>query len=135
MLSSRIAPSLGFAIFFSSVLAAQATWHVDAAATGPGDGSPAAPFPTIQAGVDAAAAGDVVSVAPGEYVENVVVQLGIRVESKEGPTVTTLRAAEQGTAFLSNFDQFEAPVPWLRGLTITGGSVGLESPSDFAPLV
>lgn len=132
---SRIAPSLAFAVFFSSFLAAQATWHVDAAAPGPGDGSPAAPFPTIQAGVDAAAAGDVVSVAPGEYVENVVVELGIRVESKEGPLVTTLRAAQQGTAFLSNFDQFEAPVPWVRGFTITGGSVGLQSPSDFAPLV
>jgi hypothetical protein len=133
MLSSRIAPSLGFAIFFSSVLAAQATWHVDAAATGPGDGSPAAPFPTIQAGVDAAAAGDVVSVAPGEYVENVVVQLGIRVESKEGPTVTTLRAAEQGTAFLSNFDQCERRSVASGTSRHRAARWGLESPSAFPP--
>lgn len=45
------------------------TWHVDANSgmDGPGRGSAAAPFATIQAAVDAASEGDTISVAEGVY--------------------------------------------------------------------
>lgn len=127
----RLAPALVLVAFLSPALAAQATWYVDASATAPGDGSPGAPFPAIQDGVDAAAEGDVVSVAPGEYVENVVVpNLGIRVESQAGPLATTLRAAASGAAFHANYILEAGPVAALSGFTVTGSSVGV-SDTDF----
>jgi hypothetical protein len=115
--------------------AAQSTWYVDAAAAAPGDGSLAAPFPTIQAGVDAAAHGDVVSVAPGEYEESVVIpqQTAIRVESQAGPLATTLRAAGPGAAFhCEHFVQVDAYVPAIVGFTVTDSDVGV---SDDAMLL
>jgi len=52
-----------------------ATVHVDASAGDGGDGSAAAPFATISAGLDAAAAqgASTVAVARGEYAENLVI--------------------------------------------------------------
>jgi hypothetical protein len=48
--------------------------HVDGAFTGVSDGSATAPWNTVQAGVDAAADGAVVAVAPGTYAENVRIE-------------------------------------------------------------
>lgn len=45
------------------------TWYVSAGAAPGGNGSCAAPFQTVQAGLNAAAAGDVVYVGPGVYAE------------------------------------------------------------------
>ena len=50
------------------------TQYVDTSFTGASEGTATAPWDTIQAGVDAAAAGAIVAVAPGSYSENVRIE-------------------------------------------------------------
>ncbi len=117
---------------FTAPAAAQTTWYVDAAATQVADGSAGKPFRTIQKGVDHAAAGDIVSVAPGDYHENVVIpNLGIRIESQGGPLVTTLRALHPGPAVHSDYILKPQP-PWatFHGFTVTDSTVGI-SDDDY----
>lgn len=119
--------AIAAALLLAPAAAAQTTWYVDAAATQVADGSAAKPFRTIQKGVDHAAAGDTVSVAPGEYVENVAVpNLGIRVESQGGALVTTLRAQNPGPAYHSEYVlQPGKPLCELVGFTITASTIGV----------
>lgn len=49
---------------------------------------------TVQAGLDAAAAGDTVLVAPGRYKEHIVVPVGVVLRSSDGPDSTVLVSAE-----------------------------------------
>jgi hypothetical protein len=72
-------------------LAAQATWHVDASNPAcPGSGTPADPFCTIAAAIDAAAPGDTIEVAPGTYPEIVVVAKDALILRGAGATLTTI---------------------------------------------
>jgi hypothetical protein len=106
---------------------AQTTWHVDVAASPPGDGSAQAPFTTIQAGIDASAAGDHVLVAPGEYVENVVApDKALHIESAAGPLQTVWRAAAPGPA-LRSFAHSFGSTSTLDGFTFTQSDIGLEA--------
>lgn len=57
--------------------------HVCSRATGEGDGSPGAPFATIQQALDMARAGDTVLVGPGTFSENLV----SRVSGREGAPI------------------------------------------------
>ena len=51
-------------------------------------------YPTIQEGIDAAQNGDTVLVAPGEYIQNPVIEdKNIFLTSSEGPEATTIRGA------------------------------------------
>lgn len=59
-------------------------------------------FSTIQAGINAAGAGDTVSVAPGTYIEEIFMRDSVLVRSGQGAQVTTIEG--NGMRRLVNFD-------------------------------
>jgi len=80
-------------------------------------------FPTIQAAIDAAAAGDVVRVAAGTYHESIDFKgKAITVESVDGPGVTIIDAAGLGTGVV-RFASGEGRGSVLQGFTIQHGSL------------
>ena len=84
-------------------------------------------FETIQAGIDAATAGDTVLVAPGEYVITEPITFGgkaITVRSEAGRDETTIRMGtptdtNRGSVII--FENGETTASVLDGFTITGG--------------
>ncbi len=87
----------------------------------PGTGTPADPYCTIQAGIQAAVAGDVVQVAAGTYVENIdFLGKAITVESTGGPSVTTIDGNLQGSAV--SFRTGEGVLSVLRGFRVQNGN-------------
>ncbi|HEX6677524.1 MAG TPA: right-handed parallel beta-helix repeat-containing protein [Actinomycetes bacterium] len=78
-------------------------------------------FPTIQAAIDAAVAGDTVSVSPGTYVERIdYQQKAITVESTDGPATTIIDGNQAGGVVRIVANAGETPV--LRGFTIRNGT-------------
>ena len=78
--------------------------------------------PTIQAGIDAAAAGDTVVVAPGNYHELIDFKgKAIEVRSSAGPATTTIDGG--GQPHVVTFHSGEARSSVLRGFTVTNGVV------------
>src|SRR5262249_30583777 len=77
--------------------------------------------PTIQAGIQAAANGDTVLVAPGTYRENVNF-LGklITVQSSGGPAVTIIDGGRAGSVV--TFENGESTSAVLKGFTIENGN-------------
>ena len=62
----------------------------------------ASPFASIQAGIDAAAGGDLVLVGPGVYVERIDLRgKAIEIRGAAGPSLTVLDANQSGTAVLA----------------------------------
>lgn len=112
------------------------SWYVDAAAAGPGTGSPGDPFPTIQAGIDAALPGDSVRVGPGEYFEQLVVTKDLTMVSSCGRDATVLRGAglpsgslittTSASFVLEGFTIANGQAPEGGGLFVSGGDVRIE---------
>lgn len=101
--------------------AGAATLYVDAGnTTGVEDGMPAAPFSSIQRAIDAAVAGDVVSVAPGIYNENVTLKDLVAVASQKGPAVTIIDG--KGGYVIGSWFQPGVVRATVDGFTIRNGS-------------
>jgi hypothetical protein len=78
--------------------------------------------PTIQAGIEAASAGDTVVVAPGVYHERIDFKgKAIEVRSAGGPAVTTIHGDDVSNVV--RFHSGEGRASILRGFTITRGLV------------
>ena len=93
------------AILFLASPGHAATIHV------PGD------QPTIQAGINAAAANDVVLVAPGTYLEHIVLKSDIALVSSTGPSVTIIDGRASATVIYANAVSHTSVV----GFTIQNG--------------
>lgn len=107
------------------VCAASVTRYVDASNSDDPleDGSAAHPFDRIQEAILASAGGDVVLVLPGTYFENIDFSgRDIRVESRDGPDVTTI----DGGAIWSvvTIAGGETRAATLQGFSITNGYGG-----------
>lgn len=102
---------------------AQTTWHVDAAAVPPGNGSVATPFANLQFALaqSTTVAGDTLLVEPGTYV-GVFDFLGknVTVRSTQGPLVTILDGNLQQVSVVS-FVNGEGPTAMLDGFTVRHG--------------
>jgi hypothetical protein len=81
--------------------------------------------PSIQAGINIAIPGDMVSVAAGVYEEWLSFRgKDITVQSRDGATATTISGGDADSAMVFANGESEAAV--LRGFTITGGGNGTE---------
>ena len=89
-----LSPAAFLAVLAATVPAfAQTTWHVDASAAPPGDGTQAHPYASIAYAVQRPTTvnGDRILVAPGTYTENVDYQFKVlTVESSAGPLATRI---------------------------------------------
>ncbi len=84
--------------------------------------------PTIQAGIDAASAGDTVLVSPGTYLEQIVIDRDVVLVSMDGAAKTTIDAELRGTV-VTFADDHTATVD---GFTITRGRRGLEVRGEYS---
>jgi hypothetical protein len=95
-------------------------WYVDASAPGcptGGSGTQSDPYCRVQDAVNAAADGDTIRIAPGTYLENVVIDKDLDLVGTGGQEVTLL----DGTASGSVVHVMDSVVT-LTGLTLTNGT-------------
>ena len=115
-------------VLFMPLLASGATWYVDASMASSGDGTTwEAAFKTIQEGIDAAAHGDTVIVAPGTYAGSIRFHgknISLASADPLDPSVvaaTTIQYGHPVVAFYGTEDESCT----LSGFTITRGSLGI----------
>jgi len=101
---------------------AAATIHIDASATGEiEDGTPSNPFNTIQEGLNIAAEGDQVLVAPGIYYGALELAHNVQLVSVEGPEVTIIDGMSASQVLTSPYHL--NPNSYIEGFTIRGGTI------------
>ncbi|NLX23215.1 MAG: hypothetical protein GXY55_16310 [Phycisphaerae bacterium] len=113
-----------------STAPAQTTWYVDDDnCPGPGSGTEADPFCSIQRGIDEACGGDTIEVLPGTYNEAIdFLGKAITVRSSGGPEATTIDAPGLGASMVE-WIKGQGPATVLEGFTVTGwaGTVGSDT--------
>ena len=121
------------AVTVLAVSTAQAdTLYVDVDCPGPGNGSEAEPYCSIQAAIEIAVDTDVIAVARGTYFETIkFIGKAIWLHSSSGPEVTIIDGQQIGTVV--TFNSGEGPDTVLEGFTIRGGTGSLfeETPNVF----
>jgi hypothetical protein len=80
---------------------------------------PSVGFPTIQSGVDSAAAGDTVLVAPGSYNENIMMKDGVALLSSGGRDVTLIQPEDSDEPIMRCHDLGSSTL--ISGFTLQGG--------------
>ena len=107
---------------FSSAAQAQTTWYVDDDnCPGPGSGTQADPFCSIQDAIDAAVDTDEIVVAPGTYVETInFLGKAVTLRSSDGPEVTAI-GGPAGSPVVT-CQSGEGPNTVLDGFTVAGGN-------------
>lgn len=120
----NIAISCAAIMLFGLAATAQAaTVYVNAANNGGvEDGTPTLPFNTIQEGLNAAVAGDTVSVAPGIYYGGVALADQVKLVSEQGPAVTIIDGMG-GTGI--NQAVAQSPRGSISGFTIRNCGTGV----------
>jgi hypothetical protein len=99
---------------------------------GPGSGSEADPYCSIQTAIDSAADADEIVVGPGVYHETIdLLGKAITLRSANGAAETVLDATGLGGAVVMCVHD-EGPQTVLRGLTITGGEGYDPPPPNYA---
>lgn len=87
------------------------------------DQSGGSDYTTIQAGIDAAYAGDTVKVGPGVYKENVVIDKDLKLLGY-GPIWSTIEASLDGISINANL------TVEITGFTVTAGDDGIDANRD-----
>ncbi len=122
--STRLIHALLCLVLTSSAWASVQEIVVDASNPScPGSGTPADPYCTIQAAIDAASNFDLIVVRPGTYLERIDFKgKAVTVRSTHGPGATIIDGQQQGTvvSFLSG----EGSLSELAGFTVRGGLAG-----------
>jgi hypothetical protein len=88
-------------------------------------------YPTIQSAIDAAQPGDWVTVAPGTYRENLVVQKSVMLRSSKGASVTALDGQGAGPVLVARGTGSEYVA--ILGFKITNGKNNFTHLSSAAP--
>jgi parallel beta-helix repeat protein len=120
MLCSRSIVSVAVVAVLSCAAYADTIYVDDDNCPGPGSGTPADPYCSIQTAIDNAADTDEIVVAPGTYFETVnFLGKAITLQSSGGLDVTIIDAQQTGTVVTCN--SFEGSDTVLDGFTITNG--------------
>ena len=98
------------------------TQYVDASHVGASDGSAAQPWVTVQAGVDAAAAGAVVAIAAGSYAESVEIEKSVRLWGR-CPSLVSIDGIDPSGAAV--FVRAAGDGAEVHDLALSGAGMGL----------
>lgn len=113
--------SIGLTLAPSAGKALAATVYVDASnGSGLEDGTASQPYNTIREGIEAAVAGDTVSVAPGIYYGAIELKDQVRVVSQRGPRETVIDGAGAPTVVMPPYSV--SSNGYIEGFTIRNGT-------------